>query len=145
MRAKMFGCLMLWMAGTCFGQEAMPLCPRHIETPLYPPIAHTANVYGKVFLTITINADGKVVYAEISSVANSLPLLERDTISNIRRWTFTKPPVAPYKQAIEYDYEIDSSLPVNTAAARVTFDLPDRITIVIGRTVLETDGSTNKD
>jgi len=137
MKSKMFGCLILFLAGTCSGQEAMPLCPRHIETPIHPTIALTANVYGKVFLTITVDADGKVTDADISSAAKSVPLLERSTISNIRRWTFAKPAVAPYKQAIEYDYEIDSSLPVNTPA-RVTFDLPDQITIVIGRTVLET-------
>ncbi len=61
MKAEMFGCLMLWLAGTCSGQEAMPLCPRHIETPIYPTIARTANVYGKVFLTVTVDEAGKLL------------------------------------------------------------------------------------
>jgi TonB family protein len=143
MKTKMLGCIMLLLAGVLSGQGTMSLCPRHIETPFYPSIARTANVYGRVFLLLTIDADGKVTDAEVSNVAKSTPLLQPDTISNIRRWSFAKPPFSPYQQQIEYDYEIDRSLPLN-GATQVTFDLPDRVTIVTSETVINTSRSSSE-
>src|SRR5271168_3127672 len=54
------GFLVLVVALTCMGQMQQPLCPKHIETPAYPPIARTAHVSGIVALTLTIDADGRV-------------------------------------------------------------------------------------
>lgn len=65
-----------------------------------------------------------------------MPLLEIGAISNIRHWTFTKPPFAPYKQTIVYDYQIDDSLPLD-GPTKVVFDLPDRVTIVTSNVPLE--------
>jgi hypothetical protein len=96
------------------------------------PIALTANVTGEVTLTLTIDADGKVGDVKAttdSNVPRFSTLLENVAVTNIRLWTFAKPPSAPYKQTIEYDYEIDRSLPLD-GPTKVTFDLPERATIV---------------
>lgn len=132
--------ILVCLTGTCFGQSGEPLCPRHIETPTYPTIAHWANETGKVTLTLTIDADGKVKDAEAvttdSNVSGS-KLLEPGTVANIRRWTFANPPLAPYKQTIVYDYEIDRSLPLD-GLTTVIFDLPERVTIVTSGRSLQT-------
>ncbi len=146
MRAKMFGCLMLWMAGTCFGQEAMPLCPRHIETPDYPPIGRTAHITGKITLTVTIDADGNVQHVEATTdnpVLQAHPLLQSHAIENMQHWTFAKPPSAPYTLAIIYDYEFDTALPPaggpysSPSITKVKFDLPDHVTILTNTTIIQ--------
>ena len=132
MSIRTFGLLLFFFAGTCFGQVGEPLCPNHIETPVYPPIARTAHVTGKVSVALTINADGKVADVKATTTESNVPashLLEAMTVTNIRRWTFAKPRIAPYKQTIVYDYEIDKSAPLDSPT-KVSFDLPERVTIV---------------
>jgi TonB family protein len=114
MRSTELGLLLLWLAGACFGQAQEPLCPRHIETPGYPPIARTANLSGKVTLAVTIDKDGSVKSAEAGtgeSVTQAHPVLRKNTVENIQHWTFVKPPFAPYTETVVYDYEFDQSLP----------------------------------
>jgi TonB family protein len=113
------------------------LCPQHIETPDYPPIARTAHVTGKVTLTVTIGANGNVIAVEPSSdsavQANSQ--LQKHAAENMQHWTFATPPYAPFTQTMVYDYEFDSSLPPEggkksmPAITRVNLDLPDHVTI----------------
>ena len=132
MSVRTFGFLVFFFAGTCFGQVGEPLCPKHIETPVYPSIAQTANVTGKVSVALTIDADGNVADVKATTTESNVPashLLEAMTVTNIRRWTFAKPPVAPYKQTIVYDYEIDKSVP-SDGPTKVSFDLPEHVTIV---------------
>ena len=127
-----FGFLLFCFVGTCFGQAGEQLCPKHIETPVYPSIAQIANVTGKVSVALTIDADGKVAAVEAATTEPNVPashLLEAMTVTNIRRWTFAKPPVAPYKQTIVYDYEIEKSVPLD-GPTKVSFDLPEHVTIV---------------
>lgn len=129
-----FGCLLLWLTAACFGQAHESLCPRHIEAPVYPQLAHTAHVTGKVVLSVAIGADGNVTDAEVTNRDKRGALLENSATENIRHWTFAMPPSAPYVQRIVYDYEIDGSLPGDGGDAgtitRVNFDLPDRVTIL---------------
>jgi len=134
-----FGCLLLCLAATCFGQNEKALCPRHIETPDYPQIARTAHLSGKVSLTVTIDADGKVTHVETMTddpVARAHPVLQKYAAENIQRWTFSRPLSAPYTEVIVYDYEFDTTLPgeggpsSQPAITKVSFDLPDRVTIL---------------
>jgi len=113
----------------------------HVEAPYYPPIARTAHISGKVFLSITIDADGNVIGAEISTTKKSVPLLVSGSIRNIRHWIFVKPSAAPYKQTIEYDYEIDDHLPF-TSPTQISFDLPGRVTLVTSAVQINTNQST---
>ena len=92
---------------------------------------------------MTIDADGNVHDAEATNDEKSVTLLKLSTISNIRHWTFMKPPFAPYKQTIVYDYKIDDSLPPD-GPTNVTFDLPDRVTIVTSGRSVQTSRSAEK-
>jgi TonB family protein len=118
----------------CFAQEEARLCPRHIETPDYPTIARVANLTGKVSLRLTIDAEGNVIDAQgrmesnIPHTPEEVKILEKIAVSNIRKWTFAKPPSAPYTETIVYDYEIDKTR--RARGTQVTFDLPNNVTIV---------------
>jgi TonB family protein len=127
------GCLWLWLTSSSFGQSQEPLCPKHIEIPVYPLIARTAHITGKVILILTLDADGKVSDLKVANEDDKgVRLLKLAATDNIRLWTFAKPPSAPYAQTIVYDFEFDPSLPADDgyhSIVKVTFDLPDRITI----------------
>jgi TonB family protein len=113
------------------------LCPKHIETPSYPAIARAAHVTGKVVLALTINAEGNVIEAKVT---NGAAMLGESALDNIRHWTFTKPPTAPYTQTIVYDYEIDDSLPADDGShpiVKVSYDLPDRVMILTNSRLAE--------
>ncbi len=132
----------------------MPLCPRHIESPGYPPIARTAHVTGKITLTITIDADGNVVHVDAPTdnpLKAPYSLLHKYAAENIQRWTFANPPSAPYTQTIVYDYEFDPALPAAggkhsfPTVTKTTFDLPDRVTITTNLEILNTEKSGTRD
>jgi TonB family protein len=144
MRTVLAACLLVWFSGSSFGQEEKPLCPTHIQSPGYPRIARVAHVEGKLVLSVTIDAGGDVTDVVVTNDGKSLELLKRDTIFNARTWRFTKPPLAPYKQTIVYEYEIDRALPLDDPRTSVTFDLPGRVTIVTSGVSIQTDRTTNK-
>jgi TonB family protein len=129
------GFLSLFLTLSCMGQVHESLCPKHIETPTYPPIARTAHISGVVALMLTIDADGRVSDVKITNEDERfVKLLARSAVDNIRHWTFTKPQSAPAKQNVTYDFQLDDKLPVAGAdnypqVTFVTYDLPDRITI----------------
>jgi TonB family protein len=113
-----------WL-GTSFAQEEQAVCPKHIEAPVYPQVALSAHVTGTVTLTLTIDMDGKVKDVRANTDA---PLLKRNTVDNIRKWIFSKPPSAPYTHKIVYTYQIDESRRIR--GTNVSFDLPDHVTIL---------------
>ena len=128
------------MAAACFGQIQEGLCPKHIETPQYPTLARQAHVTGKITLTVTADADGKVKHVEAvtdNPVQRAQPLLQNSAVENMQHWTFAKPSFAPYTQVIVFDYEYDSTLPPSggpsslASITKVTIDLPDRVNILI--------------
>ena len=132
--------LSLFGAAACFAQAPPALCPKHIETPSYPPIGRTAHVTGKVVLELTIDSEGNVTDARVANDSKSIAVLEPGAIANIRHWTFAKPPTSPYSQTIVYDYELDVSLPGddgNHPVVKVNFDLPDRVTISANVTFID--------
>ncbi len=142
--SKTAACTFLWfcLAYTCFGQSQEALCPRHIEIPTYPPIGRTAHLIGKVVLTLSIDADGKVSDVKVANEEDNKGAgpLRLAATENIRLWTFEKPPIAPYTQTIVYDFEFDPSLPAdegNHSIVKVTFDLPDRITIATNLKIID--------
>lgn len=139
MKIAALGVLWLCITQVCFAQGQAALCPRHIESPQYPQLAHTAHVTGKITLTVTIDADGNVKQVESTGgnpSEDKHPLLRKYAVENMQRWTFAKPPSAPYTQVIVYDFELDESLPASggphssPAITKVIFDLPDRVTIL---------------
>jgi TonB family protein len=136
-------CLIFLLAGACFGQASGPLCPKHIETPVYPPIARAAHLTGETLLLLTIDADGGVKEVKAAS-SNTSAVLSESALGNIRHWTFVKPPIAPYTETIIYDYEFDGSLPGDNGSnpiTKVVFDLPNRVTIATNLRFIDTDKS----
>ena len=148
MRKTAFGGLLFYIATAGFGQGQEPLCPRHIETPDYPPIARTAHLAGMVTLTATIDADGKVEHVEAKTDDSALrahPLLQKLAAENLQHWTFAKPSSALYTQVISYDYKIDMTLPPSggpsslPSITKVTFDLPDHVIIMTNARIIDAD------
>lgn len=130
------------VAGVCGAQTQPGLCPRHIETPFYPPIAKMAHVTGKVIVAVTLNADGKVSHAKVTNHDNFVKLLGANAVENIRHWTFVPPPTAPYTETVTYDYEMPPSLKMQEI--RVSYDLPDLVRILAGPPLLETTQPTKQ-
>src|SRR5580658_9895207 len=144
MKTILAGCLLVCLSVSSFAQEEKPLCPTHIQSPGYPRIARAAHVEGKLVLFVTIDLGGNVTDVVVTNDGKPLELLKRDTIFNVRSWRFTKPSSAPYRQTIVYDYEIDRTLPLDDPRTSVTFDLPDRVTIVTSGVSIQTDRTTKK-
>lgn len=122
--------LLFWASASCMGQT---VCPKHIETPAYPPVAAAARVQAKVTLRVTLDGEGNVTKAEVADdlAHRANRILQESAIDNIRRWTFEKPPSAPFTLVIVYEYRMDGSLPVNNhnPITKVNIDLPDHVTI----------------
>jgi TonB family protein len=117
---------LLALALAFFGEDPPPVWPKHIEAPSYPQIARTAHVSGEVIVEVTLDADGKVTQA---LVVRGSPLLGRSARDNAQGWIFSKPE-SPHTQRLIYDYKIDDASKNDTLPPKVTFDLPDRVTIV---------------
>jgi Gram-negative bacterial TonB protein C-terminal len=142
---KTVGSLLFLTATACLGQSLTGLCPRHIETPEYPVLAQQTRIMGKITLTVTIDADGRVQHIDAmpdEPNMKAFPLLQNSAIENMQHWTFTKPPFAPYTQRIVYDYEADTSLPPSggpKALPRITkviIDLPDHVKILMNDAII---------
>jgi TonB family protein len=145
------GCLVFLLAlSSCMSQPQPPLCPKHIETPRYSPVAKMAGISGAVMLTLIIDADGKVSDVKVTNEDQQfVKLLAHWAVDNVRLWTFAKPQSAPYKQNITYDFQIDGKLPLAGVddypdVTFVTYDLPDRVTVRANNHVVETSGGNQR-
>jgi TonB family protein len=143
MRRVAFGCIAAGLAASCLGQT---LCPTHIETPVYPAPALIAHIQGTVTVTVTIEADGQVKNVVVADKPGhqAQAVLQQSAVDNMRHWTFEKPPSAPFIQVMVYRYEFDSSLKPdanNHPGTKVNFDLPDRVTLLFGSTVINPEQS----
>lgn len=147
MTIRMYVALLLFLSASCFGQS---VCPKHIETPTYPPVAAAARLQAKVIVRITLDAEGNVTKAEFANdLAHQVnPVLVKPAIENIKRWTFEKPPSAPVTQVIIYEYKMDASLPPVSdhqgPITKVLIDLPDHVTILHNESVADPASSRKK-
>ena len=146
--------LFLGLLECCSGKTQQDLCPRHIETPTFPPIARTAHVTGKISLMVTIDTNGRVTNVETAadtSVQGTHPLLQKSAVENMQHWTFANPTSFPHSQTIVYDYEFDPSLPGEggpsylPAITKVTFDLPDHVTLWTNLRIVDVNQSLKYD
>jgi TonB family protein len=135
------------------GQTQPPICPKHIESPTYPPLARQTRLMGEVILSVTVDAEGKVqgVMTLPGSANRQAPKLLRDSaVENMQHWTFSKPPAAPYTEVIVYDYEDDPSLPPSggpkglPVLTKVVFDLPDHVRISMNEPIIESGESKER-
>jgi len=123
--------ILLALAAASFGQEprtTVSICVKHIETPIYPPIARAAHVVGKVELKLTIDAAGRVTDTHI---VRGTPLLASSAQASAQHWTFSPPPSPPYSLTVVYDYDFDCDDPIpDVPVTKVVFDLPNLVKIV---------------
>jgi hypothetical protein len=118
-------CLALGLACSTFGQGEELVYVKHIEVPEYGRMARLARLDGKVTLSITIDAGGKVIQAEGTGAPR---ILCEQSEKNVRLWTFTKPTHAPVAQTIVYEYVLEGPA-AEDYYSHATFDLPDRVKI----------------
>jgi TonB family protein len=145
--------LLCMFAVPCLGQTQPPICPKHIESPTYPPLARQVRLMGEVTLSVTVDAEGNVqrVVALSGSANRQAPKLLRDSaVENMQHWTFSKPPTAPYTEVIVYDYEADPSLPPSGGPKRlpvltkIVFDLPNQVRISTNDPFIESSESKKR-
>jgi TonB family protein len=67
------------------GQIKAPIKVTNVE-PIYPAIAQSARVGGRVTIEATIGPDGKVSNAK---VVQSIPLLDQAALDAVRQWQYT--------------------------------------------------------
>ena len=100
----------------------------HFQAPRYPEIAWQSQVHGKVTLKILVYKDGRFGFAD-SPVGN--PLLVSAAKENLCTWNFASHDMdAPLPLTVEYEYRIDKVRTATQLAAEVTYDLPNRVTVV---------------
>jgi TonB family protein len=126
------------MAGSCLGQT---LCPKHIETPTYPVLARIAHIEGTVTLEVTIDPDGHVKNVAVVDKPGhqAQAVLQQSAIDNMQHWTFEKPVSGSFTQLMVYSYSIDVSIKPDENNHQVTkayIELPDRVTVLAGATVI---------
>ncbi len=131
------------MAASSSSQSEAKLCPRHIETPIFPAIAKIAQISAKVEVGLTIGDDGKVIDAKVLNESDKgVYLLDRSVLENARLWTFS-PPQSPHTQTLEYDFSFDEKLPEGSATT-VSYDLPDRVVLRGGPAIIMTTTSRSR-
>jgi len=118
--------------GGC-GQEK-ELAVERMAMPEYPVEARSANIQGRVIVSILIGPDGKVLFAKARS---GHPVLQKAAEENVRQWVFGPfPPVGefPIEHAVTYEFKIDGKPAYVVYAPLILTFLPDRVEI-IGRPV----------
>jgi TonB family protein len=70
------------------------------DMPLYPALARTAKITGKVEVQVVTGADGKVISAQVKS---GHPLLSRAVLDNVKTWRFA----GAGERTITYEFKIE--------------------------------------
>jgi TonB family protein len=129
MKSVLIAVAMFIAAGTCSAQVA--LLPRHMVTPVYPPIGKTAHVTGKVVLLVTIQADGRVSKVDVTS---GPPLLQKNAVENVKLWVFDRPAAAPFTQTIVYNFQYGDDAFQKSCnlewEVKVSYDLPEQVNLI---------------
>jgi hypothetical protein len=99
----------------------------HAEVPLYPPLALTAHISGKVEVEITVEK-GSVVDAQVKSPSfPGSPSLSNPSLANVKTWKFRKEPRTTFLVTFIYQIEGEQTpLPENP---RVELDLPHLVKV----------------
>ena len=100
----------------------------HFQAPNYPPMAWQAKVHGKVTLKILVYKDGRFGFTD---TVVGPPALVSAAKENLCSWTFASGQSdVPLPLTVEYEYRIDKSHTSTELDAQVTYDLPNRVTVV---------------
>jgi len=135
MRRLLFLPLVIGLGVYSFADGLQTVVPTHIVAPRYPVIAKTAHVSGEVELQVKVAADGSV--ADATAVSGPA-LLYRSSQDAVREWKFAKPTDAPLVETVFCDYKLNPATKNATSDVVVSFDLPNRVTIVATPELVQT-------
>jgi hypothetical protein len=100
----------------------------HFQTPNYPEIAWQSQVEGKVSLKVLVYKDGRF---DFTGAAVGNPLLVAAAKENLCSWNFASNDSAdPLPLTVEFEYRIDKVRTSAQLTTQVTYDLPNRVTVV---------------
>jgi TonB family protein len=104
------------------------------DLPLYPALARTANIQGKVELQVTTGADGRVVSA---LAKGGHPLLERAALDNVKTWRFA----GQSERTVTYEFRVEARA-VNSfddyyRYGSILFHPPNSVEIIVPPTIVE--------
>jgi Gram-negative bacterial TonB protein C-terminal len=103
-----------------------PPCVVHLESPSYNNVARFARLQGDVTVAVTIDSDGRVSSATATGTSSSL--LRDEAEKNIRTWIFEKGGSRLIE--VHFIFRLVQPEVQNNPPAKVTFDLPERVTVV---------------
>jgi TonB family protein len=118
------GLLLIALSTVALAEDG--LCVRHLDVPAYPTLGRQARLEGSVVLNVDIAPDGEVVSVSTSGAAHKL--LQQSAADNVRTWTFCSS-LAKQSIVITYLYKLEGDNRYETPPAKVTLDLPQRVTI----------------
>jgi TonB family protein len=99
-------------------------------TPEYPPLAWTADVYGKVILDLTLDTAGGV---ESSKVLSGHPVLQKSAIDNSMTWKFAAGngrSLGGEHLTVTYEFQMEGEWQCSKGPVRVTFESSNYVKIV---------------
>lgn len=100
----------------------------HFQTPSYPEIAWQSQVQGKVSLKVLVYKDGRF---DFTGAVEGNPLLVAAAKENLCSWNFAPNDSAdPLPLTVEFEYRIDKVRTSAQLTTQVTYDLPNRVTVV---------------
>jgi TonB family protein len=97
---------------------------RHIEVPIYPPLARQARVQGTVTVTLKVASDGKVTSA---TTEGGHAILQDYAAANAQTWTFA-PRSTESREIVSYVFAFIGDEQYSSASS-VVFDLPNKVEI----------------
>ena len=100
----------------------------HFLTPSYPEVAWQSHVQGKVSLKILVYKDGRF---DFSGSPEGNPVLVSAAKENLCSWNFAhNDSTEPLPLTVQFEYRIDKVRTSAQLTTQVTYDLPNRITVV---------------
>lgn len=119
--------LTLVLVGCCnwAGERPKPPCVVHLEAPSYNNVARFARLQGDVAVQVTVGSDGRITSAKATGDSS---LLRDEAEKNARTWIFESGESRALE--IHYIFHLEEPEVQNNPPARVTFDLPEHVTVV---------------
>lgn len=118
--------MLMACVGVAFGQDSNMSCVERLEMPVYPPLAHVAQVSASVSATVTSSANGSL---QITFSPKGHPLLTPAVEIALRASVFNKA-CAGKPVSLIFNFVIDEHLEVGHKE-QISFGYPNRFWITV--------------
>lgn len=102
--------------------------------PVYPALARTANITGRVEIQVAIGADGKVISAQLKS---GHPLLAKVALDNVKTWRFA----GKIERTVNYESKIEprteKAFDDYYRYGKIIFQPPNSVVVVFPAPIVE--------